>query len=101
MKRVPIGHFLPVDLPAIVQYCRLATLQQRLYLAVRDGAATKEQRAEFMAISAQVTTLCRLLRFGPSTRNNRDTATRTARDHADAYDPAAPDWKAMMKGGNA
>ena len=99
MKRAPIGHFLPVDMPAIIQYCRATTLANRLYPTVRDYAAPPAARAEYFALSRELITLNRLLRIGPSTRNTqRDKAGRVARDHADAFDPATS-WQEMIRQG--
>lgn len=100
MKRAPIGHFLPVDLPAIVLHCQLTTLQSALYVAVRDKMADRATRAEYRALTAQLTSVNRLLRIGPSTRTTqRDRAGRNARDHADAFDPNGAGWQEIMKHG--
>ena len=99
MKRAPIGHFLPVDLPAIIAHCRATTLVNRLYPLVRDYGAAPEVRKEYFVLTRELISLNRLLRIGPSTRNTtRDKAGRNARDHADAFDPATT-WREMMKTG--
>jgi hypothetical protein len=104
MDLAPIGHFLPVDVPAILDYCQLKTLQTALYPKVFDGTATPAERDYYLALMAQLKAAHRNLRIGPSTRNaQRDRAGRNARDHVDGFEPGT-DWREMVahgRGGRA